>query len=416
MTDGRRPPDAGDVLRDLPARRLPALLLPLARGARPARSAPTSSTSTRSRGADIFWVTGTGLCQEPCRAAHHGRAARRAAGRRLDGARPRLPADVLAVAGEAHAQVCGRRCRTSTSPSATSRSARSRSASATRERAADALLDAGVDLAVVKQGPAGVLARDRDGAGRGAAGRRSRSSTGSAPATPSAARCATGCWPAGRWSGSCASPTRPAPSSPSSWPARRRDADHRRGRGAARPERAVDSMSERLAGELVEAPGPRAPAARSRRPLRDAGRRPPARPDRPADAGRRRPPGPRRARASATGPLAMADRAELLDRLLRRAGPPRRRRRARHPGRPGGPAAARRAGRQGRHRLDEPRRPARHRVRDRRPVHRRTTPTPSRRWASTAARCCCASTRRPGHGAHPGGLRATRSTSWPAGG
>ena len=73
-------PDAGDVLRDLPAGRLPALLLPLPDGSRPADPAPTSWTSTRSATADVFWVTVTGLCQEPSRTATL--AALRARGKR----------------------------------------------------------------------------------------------------------------------------------------------------------------------------------------------------------------------------------------------------------------------------------------------------------------------------------------------
>src|SRR5579871_1103581 len=69
---------------------------------------------------------------------------------------------------------------------------------------------------------------------------RSRWSTGSAPATGSAARCATGCWPAGRWSGSSASPTPPGPSSPPGWSARPRCRPPKRSRiscGPRMPER-----------------------------------------------------------------------------------------------------------------------------------------------------------------------------------
>ena len=67
--------------------------------------------------------------------------------------------------------------------------------------AARALLAAGVELAVVKQGPKGVLAVHRDGSSAEVpprAGR--RRSTASAPATRSAAPSATACWPAGTWS------------------------------------------------------------------------------------------------------------------------------------------------------------------------------------------------------------------------
>ena len=63
------PPHAGHVLRDLPARRLPALLLPRAQGARPRDPHRRSSTSTRSAPARVFWVTVTGLSQEPSRSA-----------------------------------------------------------------------------------------------------------------------------------------------------------------------------------------------------------------------------------------------------------------------------------------------------------------------------------------------------------
>ena len=52
-------------------------------------------------------------------------------------------------------------------------------------------------LAVVKQGPAGVLGVARRRVRGRAAGARSTSSTASAPATPSAARCATACSRAG---------------------------------------------------------------------------------------------------------------------------------------------------------------------------------------------------------------------------
>ena len=63
--------------------------------------------------------------------------------------------------------------------------------------AAQALHERGVELAVVKQGPKGVLARRRPDRASRCRRCRSRWSTASAPATRSAARCATGCWPAG---------------------------------------------------------------------------------------------------------------------------------------------------------------------------------------------------------------------------
>ena len=80
-------------------------------------------------------------------------------------------------------------------------------------KAADALLDLGVELAIVKQGPRGVLGKTRhssvtvppnevdvvNGLGAGDA---------------SAAACSTACCAAGRWRRRCATPTPPAPSSP----------------------------------------------------------------------------------------------------------------------------------------------------------------------------------------------------------
>ena len=168
------PADAGHVLRDLPARRLPPLLLPLPRPRRTCRSAPDELDLDAIRDADVFWVTVTGLCQEPSREAHARRAARRA-GRRehtvldLD-YRPMFWADPRGGA----AGRPGARARRP-SPSATARSARSRSARREPHAAAAALLERGVDLAVVKQGPKGVLAATARRARRGAARSRSTS-------------------------------------------------------------------------------------------------------------------------------------------------------------------------------------------------------------------------------------------------
>ena len=146
------------------------------------------------REARIFWVTGTGLSQEPSRAATlaaleaRGRAgitvldldyrpmfwsSREEARRWVQEA---LPHVTVAVGNQDE-------CDTAVGV----RDPRA---------AADALHERGVELAVVKQGPKGVLADD---------GRRpsrcrpfpSRWSTASARATRSAARSATACWPAG---------------------------------------------------------------------------------------------------------------------------------------------------------------------------------------------------------------------------
>ena len=131
VVDARRAPDAGHVLRDLPAGRLPAVLLPAPDRAGPADRAPTSSTSTRSAARELFWTTVTGLSEEPSRCAHHAAWE----------ARDRAPLTVLDLdyrpmfwdsPGGGHRAGPARRCRTSPSPSATARSARSRSARPTR--------------------------------------------------------------------------------------------------------------------------------------------------------------------------------------------------------------------------------------------------------------------------------------------
>ena len=173
----------------------------------------------------------------------------------------------------------------------------------------------------------------------------------------------------------------------------RRDADRRDEVEAHRSGRRSVHERRRCA-DLVE--DPRAPASRSAvAEAAAAPRRPPTRcsaADRPPDAGRGRPPGARRAA---------------------RRRPP-----AGH-GRPGRAAGAARASRcrgpgvdgvlgtadiledllllgaldeQGRDRLDEPRRPGRHRRSRSTTGSPATTPRRSRGWASRAARCCCAST------------------------
>jgi 5-dehydro-2-deoxygluconokinase len=112
------------------------------------------------RTAGIFWATVTGLSQEPSRGAHHAAWAARA--RRgltvldLD-YRPMFWASAAAAAQQVRAAL----------PQVTvavGNLDEVEVAVGEREphRAAAALLDAGVELAVVKQGPKGVLARSRD--------------------------------------------------------------------------------------------------------------------------------------------------------------------------------------------------------------------------------------------------------------
>ncbi|MFC4140103.1 MULTISPECIES: 5-dehydro-2-deoxygluconokinase [unclassified Microbacterium] len=112
------------------------------------------------RGAAVLWLTVTGLSQEPSRAAHH--AALDARGRRTHTVldldyRPMF----WASAAEASAQVrplleqvtvvVGNREECEVAVGETD-----------PRRAADALLAHGVELAIVKQGPRGVLAKTRD--------------------------------------------------------------------------------------------------------------------------------------------------------------------------------------------------------------------------------------------------------------
>ena len=187
-----------------------------------------------------------------------------------------------------------RRCPTSTWPSATSTSARPRSASASRYAAARALHERGVQLAIVKQGPKGVLAARRPDARRGAAGagrrgqrpRRGRRVRRRAVPRPS------------RWVGpradACGSATRPVRSSPGGWRAPTRCPPRTRSRRSSQEARSDAWRTHALprAGRHPGATGPAAiaeAAAKRRRPtslLGDA---------RPADDDRRRPPGPRRA-------------------------------------------------------------------------------------------------------------------------
>ncbi|MBW9211433.1 5-dehydro-2-deoxygluconokinase [Mumia sp. zg.B21] len=111
------------------------------------------------RAADVFWVTGTGLAEEPSREATL--AALEARGRRgvtvldLD-YRPMF----WSSAAEATAQVA-RALPYVTVAVGNREECQVAVGESDPESAAKALRDAGVDLAVVKQGPAGVLGSDR---------------------------------------------------------------------------------------------------------------------------------------------------------------------------------------------------------------------------------------------------------------
>jgi len=112
------------------------------------------------RGADLLWLTVTGLSQEPSRSAHH--AALEARARRAHTVldldyRPMFWESAEAASAqvapvlEQVTVVVGNREECAVAVGETD-----------PHRAADALLERGVELAIVKQGPKGVLAKTRD--------------------------------------------------------------------------------------------------------------------------------------------------------------------------------------------------------------------------------------------------------------
>ena len=191
-----RPADPGDLLRDLPARRLPALLLPLPQGPRP-RDPPRGAGPGRDPG-------GPGVLGDGDRALP-GAQPQRHPGRPGGPARrsPASPSSTWTTGRCSGRQgggpaVGSGRWSTSRSRSGTSTSATPPSASASRGRRR-ALRDRGVEVVVVKQGPKGCWPR--------------RETEVEVPPVPVevvnglgagdafGGRSATGCWPAGTWSG-----------------------------------------------------------------------------------------------------------------------------------------------------------------------------------------------------------------------
>ena len=148
---GGRAADAGDVLRDLPARRLPAVLLPRAEGAGSGDRAPTSSTSTRSARRRCSGSRSRGSRRNRRAARRWRRCARATAASRCStsttgrcsGTRARRRGRVGAA----------RRCATSTSRSATSTSGRRAGTRPSRRRSSSRSSSSG---------PRGVLARRGD--------------------------------------------------------------------------------------------------------------------------------------------------------------------------------------------------------------------------------------------------------------
>jgi len=112
------------------------------------------------RDAKLFWVSVTGLSEEPSRSAHHAALAVRGRARHtvldLD-YRPMF----WASAAEATEQV--RKCLGKVTVAVGNREECQVAVGQTDpDRAADALLEAGVEIAIVKQGPKGTLAKTRD--------------------------------------------------------------------------------------------------------------------------------------------------------------------------------------------------------------------------------------------------------------
>ncbi|MGY1775960.1 5-dehydro-2-deoxygluconokinase [Geodermatophilus sp. SYSU D00804] len=112
------------------------------------------------RGARLLWATVTGLSEEPSRSAHH--AAWAARGRRRHTV---LDLDYRAVfwpSREAAAEQVSAALPSVTVAVGNREECEVAVGETDPDRAADALLDAGVELAVVKQGPEGVLGATRD--------------------------------------------------------------------------------------------------------------------------------------------------------------------------------------------------------------------------------------------------------------
>ncbi|NMD54787.1 MULTISPECIES: 5-dehydro-2-deoxygluconokinase [Tsukamurella] len=112
------------------------------------------------RSARIFWATVTGLSREPSRSAHHT----------AWNARGRAPLTVLDLdyrpmfweSAEVASQEVGKALEHVTVAIGNREECEVAVGETEPDRAADALLERGVELAVVKQGPKGVLAKTRD--------------------------------------------------------------------------------------------------------------------------------------------------------------------------------------------------------------------------------------------------------------
>src|SRR5690606_34532048 len=111
------------------------------------------------RGAKVFWFTGTGLSQEPSRSAHHAALAARSSGPTV------FDLDYRPMLWESR-EAAEREFRRALpyADVAVGNLDEVEIAVGVREpeAAAQALLDAGMEVAIVKMGPDGVLARTKD--------------------------------------------------------------------------------------------------------------------------------------------------------------------------------------------------------------------------------------------------------------
>jgi len=162
-------------LRDVPAGRLSAVPSTESRRHPTCRCGPRTSDLDTVRSARLYWSTVAGLSEEPSRSAHFA----------AWDARGRAPLTVLDLDWRPRfwesPAVAGEQVRRALSARHRGGGHREECAVAVGEtnprKAADALLDLGVELAIVKQGPRGVLGKTRHSSVDGVAergGRRQR--------------------------------------------------------------------------------------------------------------------------------------------------------------------------------------------------------------------------------------------------
>jgi len=125
--------------------------------------APADLDLDAVRSAGIFWFTATGLSQEPSRAAHHAALQARSSEAHAGHTVFDLDYRPMFWADPAEASVQVERALEDATVAVGNREECEVAVGQTEpERAADALLERGVEIAIVKQGPKGVLAKTRD--------------------------------------------------------------------------------------------------------------------------------------------------------------------------------------------------------------------------------------------------------------